>query len=134
MSQENVELLRQGFEDFARGDMDAVLERLDPDIEWRPAIAPILGVETVRGREAVRQFFTRDLYEGFDEFHAEPVAYEDLGDAVLVTTRYIGRGESTGLEIDQTFASLYRFRDGKAVSMRDYSTRTEALEAAGLRE
>jgi ketosteroid isomerase-like protein len=134
MSQENVELLRQGFEDFARGDMDAVLERLDPDIEWRPAIAPILGVEMVRGREAVRQFFKRDLYEGFDEFRAEPVAYEDLGDAVLVTTRYIGRGESTGLEIDQTFASLYRFRDGKTVSMRDYSTRAEALEAAGLSE
>jgi ketosteroid isomerase-like protein len=97
MSQEDVELLRQGFEDFARGDLDAVLERLDPDVDWRPAIAPILGVEKVRGREAVREFFTRELYEGFDEFRAEPVAYEDLGDAVLVTVRYIGRGESTAL-------------------------------------
>jgi ketosteroid isomerase-like protein len=134
MSQEDVELLRQGFENFARGDLDALLERLDPDVDWRPAIAPILGVETVRGRDAVREFFTRELYEGFDEFRAEPVAYEDLGDAVLVTVRYIGRGESTGLEIDQTFASLYRIRDGRTVSMRDYSTRAEALEAAGLEE
>jgi len=101
MSQENVEILREGFEQFARGDVEAVLERLDPDVDWRPAIAPILGVETVRGRDAVREFFTRDLF---------------------------------GLEIDQTFASLYRLRDGKTVSMRDYSTRAEALEAAGLRE
>ena len=61
-------------------------------------------------------------------------SYEDLGDAVLVTVRYIGRGESSGLEFDQTFASLYRVRDGKAVSMRDYATRAEALEAAGLQE
>ena len=53
---------------------------------------------------------------------------------MLVTVRYVGRGESTGLEIDQTFASLYRLRDGKTVSMRDCSTRAEALEAAGLRE
>lgn len=132
MSQENVEILRQGFEWFARGDLESVLERLDPDVDWRPAIAPILGVEAVRGREAVREFFTRDLFEGFDEFRAEPLAYEDLGDAVLVTIRYVGRGESTGLEIDQTFASLYHLRDGKTVSMRDYSTRAEALEAAGL--
>jgi ketosteroid isomerase-like protein len=51
-----------------------------------------------------------------------------------VTTRYIGRVESTGLEIDQIFASLYWIRDGKTVSMRDYSTRAEALEAAGLSE
>jgi ketosteroid isomerase-like protein len=129
-----VEILRQGFEQFARGDLESVLERLNPDVDWRPAIAPILGVEAVRGREAVREFFTRDLFEGFDEFRAEPLAYEDLGDAVLVTVRYVGRGESTGLEIDQTFTSLYRLRDGKTVSMRDYSTRAEALEAAGRGE
>jgi uncharacterized protein len=134
VSQENVEILRRGFEDFARGDVESVLEVLDADVDWRPAVAPILGVETVRGREAVREFLTRDLFEGFDEFRAEPLAYEDLGDAVLVTVRYLGRGQSTGLEIDQTFASLYRLRDGKTVSMRDYSTRGEALEAAGLRE
>jgi ketosteroid isomerase-like protein len=134
MSPENVEILRQGFEQFARGDVESVLERLDPDVDWRPAIAPILGVEAVRGREAVREFFTRDLFEGFDEFRAEPLAYEDLGDSVLVTVRYVGRGESTGLEIDQTFASLYRLRDGKTVSMRDYSTRADALQAAGLQE
>ena len=134
MSRENVEILRQGFEQFARGDVESVLERLDPDVDWRPAIAPILGVESVRGREAVKEFFTRDLFEGFDEFHAEPLAYEDLGDAVLVTVRYVGRGESTGLEVDQTFVSLYRLRDGKTVRMRDYPTRAEALEAAGLSE
>ena len=134
MSRDDVETLRQGYEAFARGDVEAVLERLDRDVDWRPAIAPILGVETVRGRDAVRDFLTRDLFDGFDEFRAEPLAYEDLGDAVLVTVRYVGRGESSGLEIDQTFTTLYRLRDGKTVSMRDYSTRSEAVEAAGLSE
>jgi ketosteroid isomerase-like protein len=51
VSQENVEVLREGYDAFARGDLDAVLERLDPDVDWEPAIAPILGVEVVRGRE-----------------------------------------------------------------------------------
>src|SRR5688572_2646388 len=136
MSQENVEMLRKAYEAFARGDVEAVLERLDPDVDWRPALAPILGVDAVRGREAMRAFLTRDLFEeGFDQFRAEPLAFEDLGgDAVLVTARYVGRGEGSGIEIDQKVATLYRIRDGKAVSMRDYPTRAEALEAAGLSE
>ena len=58
MSQENVETLRGGFDAFARGDVDDVLERLEPDVDWSPAIGPILGVETVRGREALRRFLT----------------------------------------------------------------------------
>jgi ketosteroid isomerase-like protein len=132
MSEENIEHLRRGYEAFARGDVDAVLELLDPDVDWHPAIAPILGVDTVRGREAVRRFFTRDLFEGFDQFRAEPLSFEDLGDDfVLVMVRYTGRGESSGIEMDQRFATLYKLRDGKTVTMRDYSTREEALEAAG---
>jgi ketosteroid isomerase-like protein len=134
MSQENVELVRRGYEAFARGDIEAVLELLDPDVDWQPAIAPILGVETVRGREAVRRFFTQDLFEGFDEFRADPLSFEDFGDSILVMVRYTGRGERSGIEMDQTFATVYTLRDGKTVSMHDYSTRAEALEAAGLRE
>jgi ketosteroid isomerase-like protein len=134
MSQENVEQVRAGYEAFARGDLDAVLEILDPDVDWHPAIAPILGVVTVRGRDAVKRFLTRDLFEGFDRFSAEPLSFEDLGDFVLVKVRYKGRGEGSGIELDQTFATLFELREGMTVSMRDYSTRAEALEAAGLRE
>ncbi len=63
MSEENVEVTRRAFEAFARGDLDSVLETMDPDIEWAPAIAPILGVEPIRGKDALRRFFTRDLVE-----------------------------------------------------------------------
>jgi uncharacterized protein len=135
MSKENVERVRSGYEAFAEGDLDAILNLLDSDVDWHPAIAPILGVESVRGREAVRQFLMRDLFEGFDQFHAEPLSFEDLGDDfVLVMVRYSGRGESSGIEMDQKYATLYELRDGKAVTMRDYPTRADALEAAGMSE
>jgi ketosteroid isomerase-like protein len=134
MSEENVEQVRRGYEAFARGDVDAVLELLDPEVDWHPAIAPIMGVETVRGRDAVRRFLTRDLFDGFDQFRAEPISFEDLGDFVLVMVRYTGRGESSGLELDQRFATLYEVQNGKTVTMRDYDTREEALDAAGLSE
>jgi hypothetical protein len=51
-----------------------------------------------------------------------------------VTPTWSSSRESSGLELDQTLATLFRLRDGKAVSMRDYPTRAEALKAAGLRE
>jgi hypothetical protein len=50
MSRENVELSAKAYEAFARGDVEAVLERSDRDVDWRPAIAPILGVNAGRGR------------------------------------------------------------------------------------
>ncbi len=134
MSRENVEVLRRGFEAFARGDIEALLNLTDPDVDWQPGIAPILGVDAMRGRDALRRFLTQDLFEGFDEFRAEPLSFEDLGDTVMVLSRYIGRGESSGLELDQTFATIYTFRDGRIAAMRDYWTRQEALEAVGLRE
>ena len=102
MSRDDVETLRQGYEAFARGDVEAVLERLDRDVDWRPAIAPILGVETVRGRDAVRDFLTRDLFDGFDEVGVGDVGGAGLSDgreakAVLPAFRVAIRLQSSGL-------------------------------------
>jgi ketosteroid isomerase-like protein len=131
VSQEDVERLRTGFAAFARGDIDAVMELFHPDVEWSPAIAPLLGVETLRGKDAVRHFLVTQLFEGFDEFSAEALSVEDFGDAILATTRYTGRVERSGIAMDQTFFSVYWSRDGLTVRMRDYETREEALEAIG---
>ena len=107
---------------------------MDPDVEWAAAIAPLLGVEPVRGRDELRRFFTRDLTEGFDDFEATALSMEDLGDAVLVHTRFFGRGRASGVPVSLEAFSLITLRNGKTVSYRDYETKAEALEAAGLSE
>jgi hypothetical protein len=38
------------------------------------------------------------------------------------------------MAIDQTLTHLWTLRDGKAIRFDGYSTKQEALEAAGLRE
>jgi ketosteroid isomerase-like protein len=134
MSEENVEILRRGFEAFARGDIDAVLDVVGPDPEWAPGILPVMGGNAIRGKNALRRFFVQELWEAFDEFRAEPLSFEDLGDSVLAPTRYVARGERSGLEIEQTFFSVYTFREGKIVWFRDFETRSDALAAAGLSE
>jgi hypothetical protein len=75
-----------------------------------------------------------DIPEGFEDFRAKPLAFEDHGSAVLVLTRYSGRGKASGAEIGQTFNTIYALRNGAVVKTHDYATRAEALEAVGLRE
>ena len=134
MSQENVEIVRRAYEAFARGDLDGVLEAMHPDVKWAPAIAPLLGVEPVRGKDALRRFFTQQLPEGFDDFEATPSSIEDLGDTVLVNVRYFGRGRASGVPVSLEAFSLITLSGGKTVTLRDYETRVAALEAAGLSE
>jgi ketosteroid isomerase-like protein len=134
MSQDNVELIRRGYEAFARGDVEGVLDLVGPDVSWAPAIGPILGVDAIRGRDALRRFLLDEIFEGFDTFRAEPLSFEDLHEAVLVRWRAVGRGKRSGLEIDQTFFAVFTLCDGEIMAYRDYQTRSEALEAVGQRE
>jgi ketosteroid isomerase-like protein len=135
MSQENVELARKGLEALNRGDRATVARLIAPDVEWHSLAGPILGVGTIRGREAMLNFLWQDLPGSIEGFRASEVEVTDLGnDRVLVVARYQGRGRSSNVEVDQRVASVYEIRDGMAVSVRDYESRTEALEAAGLQE
>jgi ketosteroid isomerase-like protein len=99
-----------------------------------PGIGPLLGVGSIRGREAVRQFWVEELPQGLDEFHIEPQRFEDFGEVVLVEVRYRARGPGSGMDIEQHFATIYSFRDGLVRRIHDHSTREEALAAARLSE
>jgi len=132
MSEENVEIVRSGYEPFARGDIEGVLEIMDPEVEWDPALGPLLGVGPVWGKEALRRFLTEDIPSGFDDFESRPLSIEDLGDSVLVHTRFVGRGRGSGVPVSLEAFSLITLREGRTVSYRDYETKEAALKAAGL--
>jgi ketosteroid isomerase-like protein len=61
--------------------------------------------------------------------------YLDAGDDVVVIWHLSGRTpHGGGLPFDQTIAHIWHFEDGKIRRIRQYLSRAEALEAAGLRE
>ena len=69
----------------------------------------------------------------FDGFWMKPVELIDAGgDTVVAVERYGGRAKLSGIETDQTEAELFTIRGGKIARCREYGTRDEALEAAGL--
>ena len=55
MSQENVEAVRAGFAAYNRGDLDAMLESYDPDVEF---VTLLLGNH--RGKEALRGLYEEE--------------------------------------------------------------------------
>jgi ketosteroid isomerase-like protein len=88
----------------------------------------------INGKDALRAF-GQDWLDTFDEFKVEPVELIDAGDDnVIAVMRISGRAKLSGVETDMTYAELSTLRDGKIARGRQYFTRAEAVEAAGLSE
>jgi ketosteroid isomerase-like protein len=135
MSEENVEVVRRAADAYNRRDIDAVLEELDPEIEWHPLLQVLLGGEATvyRGHEGARALW-RDLDEAFTEFQVEQSELRDLGEQVIVIGHLQGRGRESGVKTETAIVWLVDFKSGKAIRVREYLDLEEALEAAGLRE
>ncbi len=135
MSQENVETFKRAVEAANRRDVEALVEELDPEVEWHPGIAALLGGDATmyRGREGVRELW-RDLYAAFVEIHAEFPEIRDLGERILAIGRIRARGKESGAETESPFAYLVQVKNGKAIWVGTYLDPKMALEAAGLRE
>ena len=135
MSQENVEALKRGTEAFNRRDVDAMLQVLDPEVEYHAALPVLLGgtAAVYHGHAGVRELF-RDLFDVLDEIHVEYSEIRDLGDRTVAIGRLRTRGKGSGAETESPYGSVTDIRNGKAIRHRSYLDPNEALEAAGLEE
>jgi ketosteroid isomerase-like protein len=133
MSRENVEVIRDSVAAMNEGDFERALGHLADDVVFE-APAGIRG-GTFRGRDAVSEWFA-DWFRIFDwNVHSDIREIAEIGDdGVLVVADSRGRGRGSGVDVEETFAFLYRFREGKITRMDGYLSREEALEAAGLSE
>jgi ketosteroid isomerase-like protein len=135
MSRENVEAVIRFTDAYNRRDVEAMLEDLDPAVEWRPAFPLSLGEATVyRGHEGALEWF-RNLYDALDEVHVEYSEIRDLGgDRVLAVGRMRTRGKGSGAETESPFAGVTQAKDGKAIRISTYLDLEEALASVGLEE
>ena len=135
MSQENVESFKRGLQAGNRGDVETLLEQLDPEVEWHSALHALLGGEQTvfRGHDGVREML-RDLDEAFGEIHIEMTEIRDLGDRLVAIGRNRARGRGSGAETETPFALVTEVKDGKTISVRGYLDPKQALEAVGLSE
>lgn len=113
------------YDAYSRGDFEASLACLDPEIEFsQPTDEP--GGGTFRGHEGVVQAFA--AWTGaWDEYRVEVEELTDFGDQVLARTRHHGRGKGSGAEVELEIFQVWMLRDDKAVRATMYYDQAEAL-------
>jgi ketosteroid isomerase-like protein len=135
MSEENVEAFKRGVAAWNRGDIDATLEVLDPDVQWRPGAERLLGGDTAvyRGRHGTREFL-QNLDETIAELRIEISEIRDLGERIVAIGHLRGHGKQSGAEVESSIGYVVEFKNGKVIRIDDFLDAKEALEAAGLSE
>jgi ketosteroid isomerase-like protein len=123
-------VVRAAYAAWNRGDLDAVLESMHPDIEVTQD-SRIPGAITAAGKSAARAWL-----ESFDETweHFE-LALEEIveaGEAVAVVALISARGKASGVSVEQRVGHVLTMRDGQTIRWQSYMTPEEALEAVGL--
>jgi ketosteroid isomerase-like protein len=135
MSQENVEVVQRLYDAIARRDSEAVLDLYDPDVEWDMSGYPYGDMleRRSRGHAALRAFW-RELYEAWESYEHDCHELIDAGDQVVSIVTDRGRGRASGADVEISAYGVWTIRAGRIVRAEWFSTREDALEAAGLSE
>ena len=134
MSEENIEIVRNAFDAFQRGDVEGVLRLCDENIViTQPAELP--GATS-------RQYGHSGVIEAFALWPAQWDDYRieisrvvaDPGDHVVVATHQHGRGKQSGIEVETEMTFVFTIGDRRISDWKLFLREEEALEAAGLRD
>ena len=121
MSQQNIDLVQNGYAAFGRGDIPAFLSLLDADVEWTTPGTPDLPTAgTRRGPAQVGEFFG-ELSSLVDFEHFEPQSFIADGDRVVVfgVARSKVKGGS-GRSFDESWCHVFTIRNGKVAKFYEY--------------
>jgi ketosteroid isomerase-like protein len=133
MSQENVELIRRGFEHVART-KELSREQFHPDLIWDTTTFGIgFNLKKCVGIDEANVWLA-EWTEGFESWSLDIEEAFDAGDQVVTFVRQHGKARQGGPEVDMRLAQVWTVRDGLVARMEMYFDRNAALEAAGLSE
>jgi ketosteroid isomerase-like protein len=123
-------VILRGLELFNRGEFDASLATLPPEIEWDNTAAVPDG-DTYRGREEVLSYW-REIGGRWDDFRIVPERTVEGAACVLLLGRLIGRGVNSGVPVETTWDQVWRVEGDVPVRCENYTDRERAWRAAGL--
>ena len=134
MSQENVEIAREGFRRFQASDAGWI-DSLDPEVGWDISAHPLPDVpKRGRGREELLTQVFATYLGGWVDWRAELREAIDAGDDVVLVLRETARLRDSGAVLDREVAYVWTMRDERVVFLRVFRTKAAAFEALGLAE
>ena len=132
MSQENVQIVREGLVASASGDPVAGQHFWHPSIEWD--MSGVIGwaeKQVYRGPEVIDFLHAwADSWQGW-HFEIEDVR-DGAGQTVFAAIHESAMGPGSGVSVDQHRYFVFTMSDGRAVRVQMFSESDDALEAAGL--
>jgi ketosteroid isomerase-like protein len=131
MSQENVEVVRALFADFARGDFSRWFSRVTDDFVF--VTSPELpDAGTYRG-EAARQWITA-WFDSFAGHTMQPTEFIDAGDKVFLEILQRGHPHGSRVPVEGRWWVVVTLQQAAVARTQVFRERAPALEAAGLSE
>ena len=127
---ENIKVIQEAFAAFGRGDVQAILDRLDENVVWKGVYGAASHVPTAgerRGKAQVGEFF-KLVAENVNFSRFEPTEFIAGGGKVVALGHYtattpIGKG------FDSDFVMVFTLRDGKVTGFQEF-TNSAAVNAA----
>ncbi len=118
----NVDLLKNLYAAFVRGEMPVVLGAMSPDIRWYQAESNPYNPsgEAWVGPDAVLNNLFMRLGTEWEGFDVKPTTFHDAGGTVVVEARYSGVYKPTGKRLDAQVCHVWDVRDGKIVRFQQY--------------
>jgi uncharacterized protein len=131
----NVQLLKNLYDAFGRGDIPTVLGAMSPDIRWHEAEGnPYMpSGEPWVGPDAVLNNLFMKLGAEWDGFAVHPRQFHDAGDSVIVEGRYIGTYKATGRSADMQFCHVWDIADGKVSRFQQHVDTAKFQDVMGAR-
>lgn len=125
------EALREAYAALNRNDIPAMVKAFDPQIEWTEP-AEYSGGGTYHGHAAVEAHLSQSR-ESWAEGSCEPERFLVADDKVIVFVHVRVRLKHEVEWREGQIADVYTFRNGKAIQVRVFADRREALEWAGVK-
>jgi hypothetical protein len=125
-------VIRDGMDLYNRGEFEASIAMLPPEIEWDTSAAVPDG-RVYRGRDDVLALW-REIAGRWDEFRIEPNRWITGDGVVWMLGRMVARGAGSGVPIEGVWDQVWGVEGAVPVSCANYTDRDRSREAAGLSE
>jgi uncharacterized protein len=124
-----IEALKKAYAAFNRNDIAATVEAMDSQIEWtEPAEFP--GGGTYHGHLGVQAYLSQSR-GNWAEGSSQPERFIVAGDKIIVFVHARVRLKDSSEWHETRLADVFTFRNGKAIQMRAFADRQQALVWAG---
>jgi ketosteroid isomerase-like protein len=126
---EHRETIVRFYDAFAHGDLEALMEIFDPQVEFRSAENFIYADQNPYvGRDAVRRLLER-IKADWASFLVLPDEIQGAGDMVIARGRYLGVYKATGFRLNAEYVHVFKFREGKISLQHTYTDTAQFRDA-----